>query len=214
MIFNVSDKSYPFKGWNACCEWKPLHFASHFLFYQQCAVVFNWIKMILKNHHTDEYCVLAKDCKLSFPHQCKTWALILFLKERDFTVLLFQDVVSKRHVALHYSNELNQVLFFFSKGENQTAGNQRYSSLPCSPLWWRNEPVVVCAGRWNRLTGTRVTDDPIRHWQGQTVTSLLGSALHRYTASQASPGSDKWTQFPFIYLSVVWTTEHMLVCPP
>lgn len=57
-------------------------------------------------------------------------------------------------------------------------------------------------------------DDPIRDWQVQTVTSLLSSVLHRYTASHANPGSDKWTQFPFIYLSVVWSTEHMLLCPP
>lgn len=91
---------------------------------------------------------------------------------------------------------------------------QRNSCLPCSILWWSSDPAAVCAGCWNRLTGTPVTENPIRHWPGRTVTSLLGSALHRYAASKASPGSDKWTQFPFVYLSVVWTTEHMLVCPP
>lgn len=45
------------------------------------------------------------------------------------------------------------------------------------------------------------------------LTSLLGSQLHRCTASGARPSGDKWSQFPFIYPSGVRTGEHMLLYP-
>ena len=95
------------------------------------------------------------------------------------------------------------------------AGNQTEVKLFAlfSP-WWRIEPVVVCAGGWSRLTETSVTEEPIRDWRGQTVTSLLGlGAPQVHVAFHAKLGSDKWIQFPFAYLSVVWYTEHTLACP-
>lgn len=76
-------------------------------------------------------------------------------------------------------------------------------------LWFKSEPLGCEQGVGTHSRGL------VREAADKTATGADCHipALHRYTAPWANTGSDKWTQFPFIYLSVVWTTEHMLVCP-
>lgn len=94
--------------------------------------------------------------------------------------------------------------FFFQRRRTQTAG---YQTEQCT----EEGTTAAFEGMLEQTHRDTCVRRPIKASDcGLDVTSLYQTGTQ---ASPVIPGSDKWTQFPFIYLSFVRTTGHHVAVP-
>lgn len=102
------------------------------------------------------------------------------------------------------TNPTSVFFFFFQRRRTQTAG---YQTEQCT----EEGTTAAFEGMLEQTHRDTCVRRPIKASDcGLDVTSLYQTGTQ---ASPVIPGSDKWTQFPFIYLSFVRTTGHHVAVP-